>query len=85
MENVKIEEKCDQEGTKRAIDQVDGDDKSINESNKKIKSETTDIKTDAVTDEKKEEINGKKEEDDEKKKVCSARLNMHGIYHLFGQ
>ena len=49
MENVKTEEKNEQVVTKRSIEEVDDSDENINDRNKKIKAESIDINTDAVT------------------------------------
>ena len=49
MENVKTEVKNEQGATKRSIEEVDDNDKNINDRNKRIKAESVDTNTDAVT------------------------------------
>ena len=86
MENVKSEEKNEQDSSKRPIEEVDDDNKNINEMNKKIKSENADIKTESTDHlpdpvtcdiiesceiEKTDEIRVEKNEDVDKKKVIN--------------
>ncbi len=85
MENVKSEQSNEQDSRKRPIEEVDDDNKNINEMNKKIKSENADTieSTDHLPDpvtcdiiesyeiEKTDEIKVEKKEDGDEKKVIN--------------
>ena len=66
MENVKSEEKNEQDSSKRPIEEVDDDDKNVNEMNKKMKTCDT-IKNYNI--EKTDQIMLEKKDDDDEKKV----------------